>query len=314
MRFVVVGSGKTAISVSKAIAAHESAELVGMIGDSRRETVQSSFLKQAEKLGVKAIAVKSLKQDPALSFLRELEPDYVISANNFMIFAQDALAIPKRAIVNFHNGPLPAYGGVNPFCWALMNGETSYGITWHLVDLGIDTGDLLVQEVFDIDPEDTALTLMIKCIELAISSFRERVLPLLVSGTLNPYQKPDVAHTYFTGKDVPYGGILPWWLDADALIRYGRAMGFAPLPNMFYRPLLKTTNGDQLYGARVEIGSSQPGAVPGTIIAADEQTITVATAGASLIVSELYKRAALKSEIPVNDHPIKVGDTLITET
>lgn len=314
MRFVVIGAGKTAVSVSKAIAGHDTAELVGMVGDSRMETAQSSFMKTAAKLGVEALAVKSLKTEPALSFIKSLNPDFVISANNFMVFGEDALDIANIATVNFHNGPLPRYGGVNPFCWALMRGEQEYGITWHVVDLGIDTGDLLVQEIFDIEPDDTALTIMIRCIDLAIKSFKEKVLPILVTGELNPYTKPGIKHEYFSGKDVPFDGLLPWWLGDDELALYARAMSFAPLPNMFYRPRIKTTNGHKLHGGRIELGDPTPGTAPGTVISADNETLTVATGGPSLIVSEFYKSLSPKFETRVDNPHIRAGDTLLNQS
>lgn len=311
MRFIVIGSGKTAIGVSKAIASYEGAQLVGMVGDSRQETAQSSFMKQAAKLGVDAIAVKSLKDDPALSFLKAANPDYIISANNFMIFGEEALAIAKKSTVNFHNGPLPRYGGVSPFCWALMRGEGSYGITWHVVDLGIDTGDILVQVPFDIEHEDTALTMMIRCIDLAISSFKADVLPMLMTGALNPYKKLGVEHEYFSAKDVPYEGLLPWWLSGDELDRYVRAMTFAPLPNLFYRPCLETKNGHKVHGGRIELGESQTDAAPGTVIAKDDKFITIATSDRSLIVSEFYKSRSPKFQTRVEHPEIIVGDTLL---
>jgi methionyl-tRNA formyltransferase len=56
-------------------------------------------------------------------------------------------------LCNIHNGPLPKYRGMNPVNWALKNNELKHGITLHLIDEGIDTGEILDQETFSINQE-----------------------------------------------------------------------------------------------------------------------------------------------------------------
>lgn len=310
MRFLVIGTGKTAISVAKAVARTEGAELVGMIGDARREAVQSSFAKAAAKLDVPSLSAKTLKSSEALDFIRDKAPDYVVSANNFLIFGKEALALPKLGTVNFHNGLLPRYAGVNPFCWALMRGETEYGMTWHLVDEGIDTGPLLLQERFDIDDDMPAVHVMIRCIELAISTFRDTLLPNLIAGDVRPYRREDVEHEYFTARDRPHDGYLPWWLEGKALRNYVRALSFAPLPNMFYRPRVETEPEQAIYAADISSGPRRQSAVAGQVVACDDDSVTVATPDATLILREFYDKPYPNRGTILSTHPLKVGDQL----
>mgnify|MGYP003681959118 CR=1 FL=1 len=76
-----------------------------------------------------------------------------------------------KGAVNFHDGPLPRYAGLNAPVWAQINGEQAHGITWHMIEAGIDEGDILAQATFPIAADDTALTLNTRCYEAAIETF-----------------------------------------------------------------------------------------------------------------------------------------------
>ena len=97
--------------------------------------------------------------------------DWILSVANLRVIPARTLALATKGAVNFHDGPLPGYAGLNVPVWAILNGETRHGITWHLVGQGIDDGDILEQRLFDIGANDTALTLNTRCFEAAIESF-----------------------------------------------------------------------------------------------------------------------------------------------
>ena len=52
------------------------------------------------------------------------------------------LALAARGAINFHDGPLPRYAGLNAPVWAILNREPAHGVTWHLIEGGIDEGDI----------------------------------------------------------------------------------------------------------------------------------------------------------------------------
>ena len=85
--------------------------------------------------------------------------DYLFSITNLSIVPQDLVALPRKAAINFHDGPLPAWAGLNTPVWGLLNGERRWAITWHLMTRGVDAGDVLHEEAFDIGEADSALTL-----------------------------------------------------------------------------------------------------------------------------------------------------------
>ncbi|OUX18435.1 MAG: hypothetical protein CBE17_01675 [Gammaproteobacteria bacterium TMED257] len=68
-------------------------------------------------------------------------------------------------LCNIHNSPLPKYRGVNPINWALKNNEESHGVTLHIIDKGIDTGDILDQNIFSINQNMEVSDVYNLCIE-----------------------------------------------------------------------------------------------------------------------------------------------------
>ncbi|MDX1780743.1 MAG: formyltransferase family protein, partial [Thalassovita sp.] len=129
--------------------------------------------------------------------LAGLEFDWLLSIANLDIIPGDVLAMPAKGAVNFHDGPLPAYAGLNAPVWALAAGEETHGITWHMIEGGIDEGDILVQRHFDIAPTDTALTLNTRCYEAAIESFPDLV-GMLASGAPDR-KKQDLSQRCYFG-------------------------------------------------------------------------------------------------------------------
>lgn len=99
-----------------------------------------------------------------------LKVDWLLSIANLNVIPATILALADQA-VNFHDGPLPRYAGLNAPVWAILNGEAQHGITWHRMVAGVDEGAILEQRLFDIAESETALTLNTKCFAAAIDSF-----------------------------------------------------------------------------------------------------------------------------------------------
>ncbi|MCA0205889.1 MAG: LLM class flavin-dependent oxidoreductase [Proteobacteria bacterium] len=97
--------------------------------------------------------------------------DWLLSIANLSVLPEALLSRAAKGAVNFHDGPLPRYAGLNAPVWALMAGEARHGITWHLIEGGVDEGDIVEQALFDIAPDDTAISLNARCYAAAIESF-----------------------------------------------------------------------------------------------------------------------------------------------
>src|SRR5579884_653876 len=96
-------------------------------------------------------------KDPAfLEALKAWQPDLIAVAAFGRILPQVVLDLPPNGCINVHGSLLPKYRGAGPIQWAIINGERETGITTMLMDAGMDTGPMLLQERVQIDPEDTA--------------------------------------------------------------------------------------------------------------------------------------------------------------
>lgn len=122
--------------------------------------------------------------------------EYLFSIVNSIVLDKDILATPSKLTINYHDSLLPKYAGLYATYWALVNNEQEHGISWHVVNEGIDTGDILVQSRLSIAEDDTSSSLNMKCYELAIASFSE-LLIAITNNTLALKQQDLSKRTYF---------------------------------------------------------------------------------------------------------------------
>ncbi|SHH17319.1 methionyl-tRNA formyltransferase [Clostridium grantii] len=106
---------------------------------------------------IKVYQPKSLRKDTEIiQELKDLDPDYIIVVAYGQILSKEVLNIPKYACINLHASLLPKYRGAAPINWAIINGETVSGNTSMLMDVGLDTGDMLLKQQVDIEENMTA--------------------------------------------------------------------------------------------------------------------------------------------------------------
>lgn len=129
--------------------------------------------KYCEAQGLDHIVSENINSLEVIEYLRSGEINVLFSINNHQIIRGELLVVAPEGIINFHNGPLPRYGGLNACSWAIFNGETQHGVTWHYVTASVDGGDIIAQKVFDIDSEVTALRLVMTCVNEGINLFKK---------------------------------------------------------------------------------------------------------------------------------------------
>jgi methionyl-tRNA formyltransferase len=91
--------------------------------------------------------------------LRAHEPDLAICTGFPWLLSPEAIGVPRLGIVNGHPSLLPRYRGPFPIAWAIRNGETEIGLTFHLMDAAFDTGNVLAQKAIPLTDDDDELTL-----------------------------------------------------------------------------------------------------------------------------------------------------------
>jgi len=134
------------------------------------------------------------------SYLTVNNVDVLLSVGNLRILPDEMVAAAKVAI-NFHDGPLPGLAGMHTPMWALWRGETTHGVTWHVIERGIDEGDLLATASFEIAQDETTRSMNMKCFAAAGGAF-DSVVDQLAAGELR--RQPQVGSgSYFGRYDRP---------------------------------------------------------------------------------------------------------------
>jgi len=87
--------------------------------------------------------------------MKLLNPDIICVVAYGKILPQEILDIPRLGCINVHGSLLPKYRGAAPIQWAVLNGEKQTGITTMYMDIGMDTGDMILKETVDIGEDET---------------------------------------------------------------------------------------------------------------------------------------------------------------
>ncbi|WP_323767607.1 MupA/Atu3671 family FMN-dependent luciferase-like monooxygenase [Antarctobacter sp.] len=212
--------------------------------------------------------------------------DWLLSIANLSIIPDDVLALPAKGAVNFHDGPLPRHAGLNAPIWALIDGEVRHGVTWHLIEGGVDEGDVLEQVAFDVTAQDTALTLNTKAYEAAMVSFPV-LLDQLESGDLRRVKQDLSQRSYHALAKRPSGfGLLDFTRPATELERLVRALDHGSYWNPLCAAKISARGAVWLVGhARL----TEAHAAPGTVLEVGDDHLTVACGEHALVLSGLAR-------------------------
>ena len=224
--------------------------------------------------------------DNLVAFLRQQPFDYLFSIVNNSVLPKEILELPRIEAINYHDALLPRYAGVNATSWALMHGEKTHGVTWHVMTAMVDAGNILKQISVEINSDETAFTLNGKCYEAAICSFAELIDELSSGQVLG--RKPNLdERTYFGRYKRPRaGGVLSFNCCAHDIDAFVRALDFGPYPNRLGLAKLVIGN-NSLIVSKLEVLGDQPQSPPGTITAIEPSFLKVSTASYSVALHQV---------------------------
>ncbi|QHQ34098.1 MupA/Atu3671 family FMN-dependent luciferase-like monooxygenase [Algicella marina] len=231
--------------------------------------------------------------------------DWLFSIANLVLIPETVLSKATQGAVNFHDGPLPRYAGLNAPVWAILNGEAQHGITWHLIENGVDEGDILAQRIFDIAPDETALTLNTKCYEAAIESFDDVVSQL--AGGAPSRQAQDLSQRSYFARDArpSAGGRIDFNADSGTIASLVRGLDHGGYFNPLTLPKVEIDGDLYVVTSASEAEPANAGQVPGTVRGASAETLEVATGQGTVQLSGLKtldgRKADLKAIVSVGD-------------
>ncbi len=133
---------------------------------------------------IPAIATNSINNYRTIQWIAEKKPDVLYSSGH-QIFSGELLSIPSKCCINRHSSLLPAYRGIYPLFWNLLNEEKQAGVSVHTMEKEIDKGKVVAQKSFGIQQNDTLFTLFDKCYEISVELTLE-ALAKIESGNWQP--------------------------------------------------------------------------------------------------------------------------------
>ena len=98
---------------------------------------------------------KVRKNEEFIGEIKEMNPDLIVVVAYGKILPKEILDIPKYGCINVHGSLLPKYRGAAPIQWAVLNGDKVTGITTMFMDVGMDTGDMILKREVEIDDDET---------------------------------------------------------------------------------------------------------------------------------------------------------------
>jgi methionyl-tRNA formyltransferase len=212
----------------------------------------------------------------AVEQIRAYAPDLIVVVAFGQILPKALLDIPPLGCINVHASLLPRYRGAAPLNWCIINGEAETGVTTMLMDVGLDTGDMLVKRAIPILPDEDAASLHDRLALLGAETMAE-TLDLLAAGKLAP-QKQDDSLTCYAPLLKKELGQIDWQKSPDEIRNLVR--GVTPWPGAYTRldgKLLK------LFSAQTASGTG----APGTVLRAESSGLEIACNGGSVVFTDL---------------------------
>jgi len=226
--------------------------------------------------GIPVIQPVKVRLPEAVEEIRGLNPDLIIVVAFGQILPKALLDIPRYGCINIHASLLPRYRGAAPLNWCIINGEHETGITTMLMDVGLDTGDMLLKRTTAITPEDDASSLHDRLSLLGAATMAE-TLDLLLAGKLQPEKQDDSLSCYapMLKKEL---GEINW--NAPTLNIVNLVRGITPWPGAYTK-----FDGKTVKLHKVRAGSGR--GTPGEILSAGKAGIEAASGDGSIIIEEL---------------------------
>jgi len=257
----------------------------------RGNEVQFSPVKEvALKYNIQVFQPVKVRTLEFVTVLKEINPDVIVVVAFGQILSKEILEMPKYGCVNVHASLLPKYRGAAPIQWAVIDGEKESGVTTMQMDVGIDTGDMIMKTVVPISEDETGGSLFDK-LKVAGAKLCVETLKQLEDGTAVFEKQDDSLSNYAKILNKSLGNI-DWNMPAVNIERLIR--GLNPWPSAYSKLGNKTL---KIWKAKVIEKEAEGEA--GTIVAVEKDAIHVKTGAGILAIQELQLEG--KKRMPAGD-------------
>ena len=323
MRIVFMGTPDFSVPALKALveAGHQVIAVVTQPDKpkGRGKEVQMTPVKiQAMEYGIPVYQPAKVREASFVEVLQGMEADVYVVIAFGQLLPKAVLELPKYGCINIHASLLPKYRGAAPIQWCVIDGERETGITTMMMDVGLDTGDMLEKAVIPIEEKETGGSLHDK-LSMAGGDLILSTLKKLEEGTLVRTPQTDEGTCYAKMLTKSLGDI-DWNQGAVSIERLIR--GLNPWPSaytMWNGKTIKIWAADVIAGREAadflsESGvPAETGTAPGTVVCSDKRGLVVSTGGGLLSIRELQMEGKKRMDTPafLRGYPIPAGDVFV---
>jgi len=255
----------------------------------RGKKLKKSEVKEAaEQLGLPVFQPDKIKKPENIEVLKSYNPDVIVVVAYGQLLNKEILELPKYGCINVHASLLPKLRGAAPLNWAIINGETHTGVTTMKMDVGLDTGDMLLKAEVEIDEEMNVGNLHDILMHMGANLLIE-TLDRLERNDMVPEKQDDSLSCYapmFNNENRK----INWNLSAKNI--HDLIRGLSPWPTAYFTMDDKTV---KVYESKYT--NEKTNYQPGYVIKADNDGIYVAASDGVVILKEIQMPGKNKMKI-----------------
>ena len=307
MRILFIGTGDIGLPSLAWLLSTPKHQVVGVITQPDKPVGRKLVLTppqikvRALAAGVPVIQPERLRR--AVDEVKAFEADIAVVIAYGQILSKDVLDAPRLGCINVHASLLPKYRGAAPIQAAIRDGDAETGVTIMHMDVGLDTGDIILMDRMAISPDETGGSLHDR-LAIAAPAALERALDLLAEGKATRTPQDNALATH-VGKLTREHGRIDWSRSAAEIERTVRA--YSPWPGTF------TTLPDgaplKVHATRV-VENAEACPAAGTIVSVTPLIVSCGQGLLELTEVQPESRKRMSASDFVRGHALSVGTLL----
>lgn len=250
--------------------------------------------------GIEVFQPKSMKDGEALEILKKIEPQLIVVVAFGKILPKEILDLPPYGCINVHGSLLPKYRGAAPIQWSVLNGDKITGITTMYMDVGLDTGDMLLKSETKIGENETSGELYDRMKVMGADLLSETIKKL-EDGTVTRTKQNDEESSYASMLDKSMCNI-DW--NQSAVKVHNKVRGLSPWPVAVAKLNDKKV---KIHQTKVFNKDGSKGE-PGEIISLNPFVVACTEGSLEILELQLEGKKRMKSKDFLMGHRLSVGD------
>jgi UDP-4-amino-4-deoxy-L-arabinose formyltransferase/UDP-glucuronic acid dehydrogenase (UDP-4-keto-hexauronic acid decarboxylating) len=274
LRVLIVAEESAGIQVVRLVAG-SGHETVGVLTAPATRGGGATVATVAEGLGLRRLESERVKDPAFAEWIRGEQVDLLLNVHSLFVIHPAVVAAPRVGSFNLHPGRLPGYAGLNAPSWAIYRREASHGVTLHWMEAGIDTGAIAYEHEFELGPNDTGLSVSMRCVTEGLRLV-ERLLEDAERAAIPARPQPIEGRRYF-GRGAPEGGLVSWARSAHELEAFVRACDYFPFASPWGHPQARLGDGRAFELLKVSLTGEESSGPPGSVGDVVGSAVRVAT-------------------------------------